>query len=119
MSQSDNAYDSPRTNDLRVRLHSERKTGTLENMSRAPSKSRLANIFIVAVIASQIWLPLSYYLGDDPFDERFAWRMFSPFASHTAKFKRTTTPMASEYPYGYLKKSIMSGLSYSAEHANP
>ena len=38
----------------------------------------LANGFIAAFIASQIWLPLSYYLGNDPFDERFAWRMFSP-----------------------------------------
>ena len=26
----------------------------------------------------QIATPLSYYLGDEPFEERFAWRMFSP-----------------------------------------
>ncbi|MCP4810479.1 MAG: hypothetical protein GY913_08645 [Proteobacteria bacterium] len=35
-------------------------------------------IFIVAVLVVQALLPLRHYLGDDPYDERFAWRMFSP-----------------------------------------
>ena len=39
---------------------------------------RKTNVFIAAFLAIQIGLPLSYYVGDDPFDERFAWRMFSP-----------------------------------------
>ncbi len=39
---------------------------------------RLRNAFIAIVLASQILLPLRYYVGDDLFDERFAWRMFSP-----------------------------------------
>lgn len=35
--------------------------------------------FIAAYVVLQVALPLRYYLGDhDPFDERFAWRMFSP-----------------------------------------
>lgn len=35
--------------------------------------------FIVAFIAVQMLVPLSYYvLRRDPHDERFAWRMFSP-----------------------------------------
>lgn len=34
--------------------------------------------FIIGFVALQVWLPLRYYLGDDRFDERFAWRMFSP-----------------------------------------
>jgi len=37
----------------------------------------LRNAFIIAWIGLQVALPLSYYLGDDRFDERFAWRMFS------------------------------------------
>lgn len=41
-------------------------------------RRRLANVFIVAFLALQVGLPLSYYLGDNPHDERFAWRMFSP-----------------------------------------
>jgi hypothetical protein len=38
----------------------------------------MRSAFIVFWIAVQIALPLAYYLGDDVFDERFAWRMFSP-----------------------------------------
>ncbi|MCB9659503.1 MAG: hypothetical protein H6726_17795 [Sandaracinaceae bacterium] len=33
--------------------------------------------FIVALVALQLLVPLTYYLRDDPYDERFAWRMFS------------------------------------------
>jgi len=33
---------------------------------------------IIAFLALQVGLPLSYYLGHTPHDERFAWRMFSP-----------------------------------------
>ena len=36
------------------------------------------HVFIVAVLLVQALLPLKHYLGDDPYDERFAWRMFSP-----------------------------------------
>jgi hypothetical protein len=36
------------------------------------------NALIVAFLALQIGLPLSYYLSDNAYDERFAWRMFSP-----------------------------------------
>ena len=43
-----------------------------------PALSGWAQLIIAGVLVSQIWLPLSYYLGDDPFDERFSWRMFSP-----------------------------------------
>jgi len=36
-------------------------------------------LVIVAVVASQLLLPLHYYAARrDPHDERFAWRMFSP-----------------------------------------
>lgn len=38
----------------------------------------MRNYVIGAWLALQIALPASYYLGEDPFDERFAWRMFSP-----------------------------------------
>lgn len=34
--------------------------------------------FILVWLALQVGLPLRYYLGSDRFDERFAWRMFSP-----------------------------------------
>lgn len=38
----------------------------------------MRNAFIAAFLFSQIALPVSYYVGNDAFDERFAWRMFSP-----------------------------------------
>ncbi len=34
-------------------------------------------VFIGLFLIVQLALPLSYYLGDDRYDERFAWRMFS------------------------------------------
>jgi hypothetical protein len=36
------------------------------------------NAVIIAFVAFNVGMPLSYYVGDQPFDERFAWRMFSP-----------------------------------------
>ena len=44
-----------------------------------PESTHRRNIAIavgVAVIV-QLLVPMSYYFGDDPYDERFAWRMFS------------------------------------------
>jgi len=43
----------------------------------SPKASR-ANLIIGAFLLLQLGFPASYYLGGDPFDERFAWRMFSP-----------------------------------------
>lgn len=33
--------------------------------------------FVVGFLLLQALVPLRYYLGDDPYDERFSWRMFS------------------------------------------
>ncbi|MEI8153830.1 MAG: hypothetical protein WCG92_19920 [Hyphomicrobiales bacterium] len=35
------------------------------------------NLFIVVVLGVQALLPIAYYAGNNPYDERFAWRMFS------------------------------------------
>lgn len=43
-----------------------------------------AGRFILVVVASQLLLPLHYYVARrDPHDERFAWRMFSPMRMTT------------------------------------
>jgi hypothetical protein len=47
-------------------------------MDEPRTGSRLASSFIAAYLVFQVGLPLRYYLRDDAFDERFAWRMFSP-----------------------------------------
>jgi hypothetical protein len=41
------------------------------------SRRPLVRAFVVVVVLLQLLVPLTYYLRDDPFDERFAWRMFS------------------------------------------
>lgn len=43
-----------------------------------PQRRILRHALIAAVLVFQILLPLRYYVGDDLFDERFSWRMFSP-----------------------------------------
>lgn len=43
----------------------------------APTRPALPRAVILGWLAVQLALPASYYLRDDPFDERFAWRMFS------------------------------------------
>jgi hypothetical protein len=53
--------------------------------------------FIALFVASQLLLPLHYYLlRRDPHDERFAWRMFSPTRMTTcdAKLARDGAPIA-------------------------
>lgn len=43
----------------------------------------MRNGLIAAFLLLQLTLPLSYYLGDERLDERFAWRMFSPVRTVT------------------------------------
>ena len=55
-------------------------TGELtEGLTEAPLWRRqpLASLLISLFLGAQLLLPLSYYLGDHPWDERFSWRMFS------------------------------------------
>jgi hypothetical protein len=48
-------------------------------MSQWNANKQLTNIIIIITLSSQLLIPLSYYIRDaHPFDERFAWRMFSP-----------------------------------------
>jgi hypothetical protein len=44
-------------------------------------KHPIRSIFLFIFFAIQIYLPLSYYLGNYPWDERFSWRMFSSVRS--------------------------------------
>jgi hypothetical protein len=50
----------------------------LEATKRPTGRGRtVAYVVIGVAIALQLLVPLRYYLGDDPYDERFSWRMFS------------------------------------------
>jgi hypothetical protein len=41
------------------------------------SRPRRTQIFLLLFLVFQLVVPLTYYLRDNPYDERFAWRMFS------------------------------------------
>ncbi len=55
--------------------------------TEAPRGSVLkrTNRLILAIVAFQLLVPLTYYMRDDPYDERFAWRMFSAVRLHNCQ----------------------------------
>lgn len=55
------------------------------------SKRTWANALIAAFIAYQLVMPLSYYLGDHAYDERFSWRMFSTRRMARCQVRMTET----------------------------
>ena len=53
--------------------------------------------FVLAVLALQLFVPLTYYLQTgDPYDERFAWRMFSAVRMYSCRTTATETVDGSE-----------------------
>ena len=47
-------------------------------MTETPDRKRLRHALVTGFLFAQLAIPASYYVRDDPYDERFAWRMFSP-----------------------------------------
>jgi len=47
--------------------------------------------FIALILGLQVLIPQRYYLGDDPYDERFSWRMFSAVRVHRCRLQPTET----------------------------
>jgi hypothetical protein len=43
----------------------------------SPAAKKRIGVSIAAAMLALLAIPLRYYLGDDEFDERFSWRMFS------------------------------------------
>lgn len=58
------------------------------------SKRKLVLAFIALVLGLQVLIPLRYYLGDDAYDERFSWRMFSAVRVHRCQLRPTETAEA-------------------------
>lgn len=50
-----------------------------EELEKPPEGRRRERIrwLVVGLLLLQLVIPLRYYLGDDSYDERFSWRMFS------------------------------------------
>ena len=61
------------------------------------SKERLLLWLVLLFFGVQLYLPLSYYWQDEVYDERFAWRMFSPVRMTSCDFRlwhgETLTPI--------------------------
>ncbi len=52
----------------------------------------------LAAILVQALVPLRYYLGDDVYDERFSWRMFSAVRMHECDLRASETVRGAERP---------------------
>ena len=48
-------------------------------------------IFLAVFLGLQALIPLRYYFGSDPYDERFSWRMFSAVRVHQCRIAATET----------------------------
>ncbi len=62
-----------------------------EGLVRPPPASArgrgLAIAAVLGLVALQALIPLRYYLGDDAYDERFSWRMFSAVRVHDCRMQ--------------------------------
>src|SRR5690606_11751297 len=56
-----------------------------EASPKARAKDTRTLRWIALLVAVQLLIPLTYYLRDDPYDERFAWRMFSGIRLHQCR----------------------------------
>lgn len=87
----------------------------LLNALPAPRWRIVITLGIAAFLASQIWIPVTYYLSDQPTSERFAWRMFSSvdlstwntrvvvFVEQDGKLIERTVPVAAYLQETYVK----------------
>lgn len=65
-----------------------------------------SSLFIAGFLAFQIALPLAYYLGEDRFDERFAWRMFSSVRLTECEMRARESEEAGEFDRFYAHRDI-------------
>jgi hypothetical protein len=77
----------------------------------SPRKRTVIRGLFLAFLAFQIVVPLSYYLRDDRYDERFAWRMFSdvrmrsclPHVRETRDGVSTTVQLSQVIHYAWIE----------------
>lgn len=65
-----------------------------------------ASILIAFVLGLQLILATSYYLSDDRYDERFAWRMYSTIRLASCKTEATEQHHGGPYRATVLRKHI-------------
>lgn len=62
----------------------------------------------LAALALQAIIPLTYYLGDDHYDERFSWRMFSAVRMHACDLRAFEVRAGVEQPVN-LMRTVQAG----------
>ncbi|MCA9530984.1 MAG: hypothetical protein KC543_12670 [Myxococcales bacterium] len=73
-------------------------SGLRASAADATPKRGWARALILAYVLAQLLIPLSYYVGHDRYDERFAWRMFSGIRVQTCRATVTETVSGREQP---------------------
>lgn len=70
---------------------SEKATEAAATSHASTAARRSANVLIAAVLAYHVGMPLTYYLSERMYDERFSWRMFSTVRLHECQVAVTET----------------------------
>jgi hypothetical protein len=78
-------------------LASKGKAPLVESPPEGREKTLAILVFVLAVLVQAV-VPMSYYLGEDRFDERFAWRMFSAVRVYDCNFAAYDTRAGREEP---------------------
>ena len=71
-------------------------------------RRRRIRLLLWTFVALQMAIPLTYYMRDDPYDERFAWRMFSAIRVHACEAR------ASERVGGTSRELVLSRVMHVA-----
>lgn len=71
-----------------------------------PHPTPLQRWIVLSVIALGVLIPLRYYLGDDPYDERFSWRMFSSVRVQACQSQLTVTSEGNEHQAVKLQSEL-------------
>lgn len=69
-----------------------------EGAAPLPRRAAALTIGVAVVLVVQALVPLRYYLGDDAYDERFSWRMFSAVRMHRCALTAYETRGGVEQP---------------------
>jgi hypothetical protein len=84
------------------------RSGVSTTASALPRHASTVLIVSAVVLLVQALIPLRYYLGDDGYDERFSWRMFSAVRMHACSLSAFETRNGTEQPVS-LQRQIQVG----------
>lgn len=77
---------------------------------RPRARTAAVDAFLAVYVATQVAVPLAYYVGDGGYDERFRWRMFSSLGN------RTCTHVVEEQLDGGIWRGVDVGAAVGGTH---